>query len=62
VNAFAESDGYRMAELVASISLATDLGTGQPVELALRTLDYYCDYSMLADHPSHAYSTLCVAR
>lgn len=44
MNAFAESDGFRMAELVASISLATDLGTRQPVEHALRTLDYYCDY------------------
>ena len=46
MNAFAESDGFRMAELVASISLATDLGTGQPFEHALRT----CRLSMtLAD-------------
>ena len=27
----------RLAELVASLSLATDLGTGQPMEHALRT-------------------------
>jgi HD-GYP domain-containing protein (c-di-GMP phosphodiesterase class II) len=29
--------GLRLSELVAAISLATDLGTGQPVEHALRT-------------------------
>lgn len=30
-------DGFRLTELVAAISLATDLGTGQPIEHALRT-------------------------
>ncbi|MDN5933934.1 MAG: LuxR family transcriptional regulator, partial [Pseudonocardia sp.] len=30
-------DGFRLTELVAAISLATDLGTGQPMEHALRT-------------------------
>jgi HD-GYP domain-containing protein (c-di-GMP phosphodiesterase class II) len=35
-------DGIRLAELVAAISLATDLGTGQPMEHALRT----CQLSM----------------
>jgi HD-GYP domain-containing protein (c-di-GMP phosphodiesterase class II) len=35
-------DGVRLAELVAAISLATDLGTGQPMEHALRT----CQLSM----------------
>jgi HD-GYP domain-containing protein (c-di-GMP phosphodiesterase class II) len=30
-------DGVRLTELVAAISLATDLGTGQPMEHALRT-------------------------
>jgi HD-GYP domain-containing protein (c-di-GMP phosphodiesterase class II) len=34
--------GVRLAELVAAISLATDLGTGQPMEHALRT----CQLSM----------------
>jgi HD-GYP domain-containing protein (c-di-GMP phosphodiesterase class II) len=29
--------GFRLTELVAAVSLATDLGTGQPVEHALRT-------------------------
>ena len=29
--------GVRLSELVAAISLATDLGTGQPMEHALRT-------------------------
>ena len=29
--------GFRLAELVAAISQATDLGTGQPMEHALRT-------------------------
>ncbi len=33
----AEADGFRLTELVAAISLATDLVTGQPVEHALRT-------------------------
>ncbi len=33
----AEADGPRLCELVAAISLATDLGTGQPMEHALRT-------------------------
>jgi HD-GYP domain-containing protein (c-di-GMP phosphodiesterase class II) len=32
-----DSKGFRLAELVAAISLATDLGTGQPMEHALRT-------------------------
>src|SRR5688572_5995739 len=36
--------GVRLAELVAAISLATDLGTGQPMEHALRT----CQLSMRA--------------
>lgn len=31
------ADGLRLTELVAAISLATDLGTGQPMEHALRT-------------------------
>jgi HD-GYP domain-containing protein (c-di-GMP phosphodiesterase class II) len=35
-------DDVRLAELVAAISLATDLGTGQPMEHALRT----CQLSM----------------
>jgi HD-GYP domain-containing protein (c-di-GMP phosphodiesterase class II) len=35
-------DGIPLAELVAAISLATDLGTGQPMEHALRT----CQLSM----------------
>jgi HD-GYP domain-containing protein (c-di-GMP phosphodiesterase class II) len=35
-------DGVRLAELVAALSLATDLGTGQPLEHALRT----CQLSM----------------
>lgn len=30
------SDGVRLAELVASLSLATDLATGQPLEHGLR--------------------------
>ncbi len=30
-------EGFRLSELVAAISLATDLGTGQPLEHALRT-------------------------
>ncbi|MGH3994991.1 MAG: HD domain-containing phosphohydrolase, partial [Pseudonocardiaceae bacterium] len=29
--------GFRLTELVAALSLATDLGTGQPIEHALRT-------------------------
>ena len=33
----ADGDGPRLAELVAAISLATDLGTGQPMKHALRT-------------------------
>ena len=33
----ADGDGVRLTELVAAISLATDLGTGQPMEHALRT-------------------------
>jgi HD-GYP domain-containing protein (c-di-GMP phosphodiesterase class II) len=33
----AGSDDLRLTELVAAISLATDLGTGQPMEHALRT-------------------------
>jgi HD-GYP domain-containing protein (c-di-GMP phosphodiesterase class II)/DNA-binding CsgD family transcriptional regulator len=33
----AGATGFRLTELVAAISLATDLGTGQPVEHALRT-------------------------
>ena len=33
----APADGLRLCELVAAISLATDLGTGQPMEHALRT-------------------------
>jgi HD-GYP domain-containing protein (c-di-GMP phosphodiesterase class II) len=32
-----EDDGFRLTELVAAISLATDLVTGQPAEHALRT-------------------------
>jgi HD domain len=32
-----DGDGVRLAELVAAISLATDIGTGQPMEHALRT-------------------------
>jgi HD-GYP domain-containing protein (c-di-GMP phosphodiesterase class II) len=32
-----DSRGLRLTELVAAISLATDLGTGQPMEHALRT-------------------------
>ncbi len=32
-----DARGFRLTELVAAISLATDLGTGQPVEHALRT-------------------------
>jgi HD-GYP domain-containing protein (c-di-GMP phosphodiesterase class II) len=32
-----ERDDVRVAELICSISLATDLGTGQPMEHALRT-------------------------
>ena len=32
-----EGNGIRVAELICSISLATDLGTGQPLEHALRT-------------------------
>lgn len=31
------SKGLRLAELVAGLSLATDLGMGQPLEQALRT-------------------------
>jgi hypothetical protein len=30
-------DEFRLAELMAAISLATDLGMGQPLEQALRT-------------------------
>jgi len=30
-------DGLRLAELLAALSLATDLGMGQPLEEALRT-------------------------
>jgi HD-GYP domain-containing protein (c-di-GMP phosphodiesterase class II) len=33
----AARDGLRLTELIAAISLATDLGTGQPMEHALRT-------------------------
>ncbi len=33
----ADTAGFRLTELVAAISLATDLGTGQPLEHALRT-------------------------
>ncbi len=32
-----DGNGVRLAELVAAISLATDIGTGQPMEHALRT-------------------------
>jgi HD-GYP domain-containing protein (c-di-GMP phosphodiesterase class II) len=32
-----EPDGLRLIELMAALSLATDLGTGQPMEHALRT-------------------------
>ncbi|MDP9073941.1 MAG: LuxR family transcriptional regulator, partial [Actinomycetota bacterium] len=32
-----EGDGLRLVELMAALSLATDLGTGQPMEHALRT-------------------------
>ena len=32
-----EHRDYRLAELVAALSLATDLGTGQPMEHTLRT-------------------------
>lgn len=31
------SEGLRLAELMAALSLATDLGMGQPLEQALRT-------------------------
>ena len=31
------SEGLRLAELIAALSLATDLGVGQPLEQALRT-------------------------
>ena len=31
----AESSGIRLAELVAALSVATDLGMGQPMEFAL---------------------------
>jgi hypothetical protein len=31
------SEGLRLAELLAALSLATDLGMGQPLEQALRT-------------------------
>ena len=37
VRASADGDDLRLTELVAAISLATDLGTGQPMEHALRT-------------------------
>ena len=30
------TSGVRLAELIAALSLATDLGTGQPMEHALR--------------------------
>ena len=33
----AQSGPLRLAELLASVSLATDLGTGQPLGHALRT-------------------------
>ena len=33
----AVSEGLRLAELIAALSLATDLGVGQPLEQALRT-------------------------
>jgi hypothetical protein len=33
----AGASGFRLTELVAAVSLATDLGTGQPMEHALRT-------------------------
>ncbi len=33
----AQSDGLRLTELLASLSLATDLGTGQPLGHGLRT-------------------------
>lgn len=39
----AGANGFRLTELVAAISLATDLGTGQPIEHALRT----CRLSMV---------------
>jgi hypothetical protein len=32
-----EHRDYRLADLVSAFSLATDLGTGQPMEHALRT-------------------------
>jgi HD-GYP domain-containing protein (c-di-GMP phosphodiesterase class II) len=32
-----DADGVRLAELVAALSLATDLGMGQPLEQAMRT-------------------------
>jgi hypothetical protein len=31
------ADSLRLAELIAALSLATDLGMGQPLEQALRT-------------------------
>jgi hypothetical protein len=42
----AARDGLRLTELIAAISLATDLGTGQPMEHALRT----CRLSMAVAH------------
>ena len=32
-----DQPSFRLAELIAALSLATDLGTGQPMEHALRT-------------------------
>jgi HD-GYP domain-containing protein (c-di-GMP phosphodiesterase class II) len=37
VDSFVDVDGFRLTELLASISLATDVGTGQPMGHALRT-------------------------
>lgn len=43
--------GLRLAELMAAISLATDLGMGPPLEQALRTCLIALRLAKLADLP-----------
>ena len=45
----AETTGVRAAEVIGAMSIATDLGTGQPLEHALRTAILAVRLGELAD-------------
>jgi hypothetical protein len=44
-----ESSSVRLAELIGALSLATDLGMGQPMEYALRS----CVLAVRLGHAAH---------